>query len=269
LRTGTVELLALDLDGTLVGADLRLTQGVKDAVRRVIEAGVRVAIVTGRMYQAARPFVAELELSGTIICYQGAAVFDAPEGTLVREVPLAHAVAFEVVRKARADGVHVQLYRDDDVYVESLNSYAEVYAAVSGVRPIVVASLGEAFEGHDTTKLVLVAEPDRAAAYAGEIAAFCGDRAYVTRSQPEFVEVLNPHVDKGESLRWVAEREGISLRHAVAVGDSWNDAPLLEAVGFGVAMGSAPRELLVCADAVVADAANDGVVEAIERFVVR
>jgi hypothetical protein len=53
----------------------------------------------------------------------------------------------------------------------------------------------------------------------------------------------------------------------MAIGDSWNDAPLLEAAGFGVAMGSAPQELRAIADAVVGDVAHDGVAEAIGKYV--
>ncbi|HZZ63859.1 MAG TPA: HAD hydrolase family protein, partial [Candidatus Baltobacteraceae bacterium] len=58
-----------------------------------------------------------------------------------------------------------------------------------------------------------------------------------------------------------------ALKDVLAIGDSWNDAPLLDSAGFGVAMGSAPPELQAVADAVVADVANDGVAEALERFV--
>jgi hypothetical protein len=99
------------------------------------------------------------------------------------------------------------------------------------------------------------------------IAALLGDRAYVTRSLPEFVEVMNANVDKGKALAIAAGYLGIEMEHVLAIGDSWNDAPLLRAAGFGVAMGSAPPELRAAADAIVADVANDGVAEAIERFV--
>jgi hydroxymethylpyrimidine pyrophosphatase-like HAD family hydrolase len=91
--------------------------------------------------------------------------------------------------------------------------------------------------------------------------------AYVTRSYPEFVEILNPRVDKGEALRFVAARLGVAMDDVVAIGDSWNDAPLLEAAGFGIAMGSAPDELRRVAKAVVGDVETDGVAEALERYV--
>jgi Cof subfamily protein (haloacid dehalogenase superfamily) len=269
VQTKAVDILALDLDGTLIGRTLRISQAVKDAVRRAAARGVRITIVTGRMFAAARPFALELEIDGPIICYQGAAIFDVRSGQKLREVALPHDIAITLAKKAKADGFHVQLYRDDRFYVESLSQGAEIYAAIAGLRPVVVDSLEVTFADSGSTKLVIVADPERCAAYEPAVKAFCGSGAYVTRSQPEFIEVLDPRVDKGEALRWVAARLGSTLDSSVAVGDSWNDAPLLEAVGFGIAMGSAPRELIACADAIVADVDHDGVAEAIEKFVIK
>jgi hydroxymethylpyrimidine pyrophosphatase-like HAD family hydrolase len=95
----------------------------------------------------------------------------------------------------------------------------------------------------------------------------CGDDAYVTRSNPEFVEMLSPKVDKGLALTLVASELGIAIEDVLAIGDSYNDLPLLRTAGFGVAMGSGPPELKAEADAVVGDVEHDGVAEAIERFV--
>ena len=78
---------------------------------------------------------------------------------------------------------------------------------------------------------------------------------------------MDPGVDKGEALRWVAQRLGIEMEQVAAIGDAWNDAPLLEAAGFGIAIGGAPPELCAVADALVADFAHDGAAEAIERYV--
>jgi HAD superfamily hydrolase (TIGR01484 family) len=135
------------------------------------------------------------------------------------------------------------------------------------IEPVIVPSLREAFAYSAATKAVIVADADAAQKYAAKLSDRLNGSAYVTRSLPEFVEVLDPAVDKGKALRFVATHLGVGIGDVVAIGDSWNDAPLLDAAGFGVAMGSAPAELRERADAVVGDLAHDGVAEAIEKYV--
>ncbi|MBV8246532.1 MAG: HAD family hydrolase [Candidatus Eremiobacteraeota bacterium] len=266
---GTVKLVALDVDGTLIDRDLVIRPRVRDAIARMQERGVAGCLVTGRMFSATLPFARELNITAPLICYQGAAVFDPTSGKVLRETPLANAVVLDLIENVGRDGLHLQLYANDEYYVEHDNEYAELYAALSRHRPVVVPSLRERFAGSDSTKAVIVAHEDAAAAYIPRVREICGDRAYITRSYPQFIEVLNPAVNKGEALRFVAATLGVEMESVLAIGDSWNDAPLLEASGFGVAMGSAPPELLAVAGATVGDVAHDGVADALERFVLR
>lgn len=261
------QLLALDLDGTLVEPREPARPATIEAVRRVIAAGVRATIVTGRMYVGAQPFAALLGLDGPIICYQGAVIADARTGRFLREIPLKHDVAVRAYTAAKAAGYHTQFYRDDRFYVEENNAYAQLYARTSGSEPIVVPSLPDAFAGRDSTKVNIVTDAARTPAALALMQQTCGDDAYVTRSNPEFVEMLDPTVNKGATLRIVCEQFGIPLDRVLAIGDSYNDLPFLEVVGFSVAMGSAPDELKAKADAVVGDVHADGVAQAIERFV--
>jgi Cof subfamily protein (haloacid dehalogenase superfamily) len=260
-------LLALDLDGTLIDERLEITPRVRAAVRSAMDLGVAATIVTGRMFVATTPFAEELGIDGDVVCYQGAAVYHVASRSLLREIPLAHDVAMRLVHRAREDGLHVQLYRDDHFYVEEDNRYARLYARLAGVEPIVVPSLERAFAGYDSTKCNIVTDPDVAARYIETVRCLCGEEGYVTRSNPEFIEVMNPRVDKGEALRFVAARAGVPMERVLAIGDSYNDVPLLTAAGIGIAMGSSPDELKAVADAVVGDYAHDGVAEALERFV--
>ncbi|HEY5258636.1 MAG TPA: Cof-type HAD-IIB family hydrolase [Candidatus Baltobacteraceae bacterium] len=265
----TFRLVALDLDGTLIGPDLEIKPRVARAIHRMRAEGVAGCIVTGRMYRAALPYARALGFVAPIVCYQGAAIVDPQADRVLFDAPLDHATVAEVIHATQADGVHLQLYRNDSYYCEERNRFSELYARLSRVEPVIVPSLSETFALSDATKAVVVADPPQAERYAHRLSELLGERAYVTRSYPQFVEVLNPNVDKGRALTFVAQHLGIGMDDVLAVGDAWNDAPLLRVAGFGVAMGSAPEELRAEADAVVPDVAGDGVAQAIEQYVLR
>jgi Cof subfamily protein (haloacid dehalogenase superfamily) len=262
-----VRLVALDLDGTVIGRDLVVSERVRRAVAATQERGVAVTLVTGRMFVATRPFVELLGIHGPIVCYQGAAIYDAQSGRLLRETPVAHDVALRIAERARSDGRHVQLYHDDAFYCEQRNRFEDLYARLSGVEPIIVPSLEREFAGRDSTKVNVVTDAADAATYEAIVRETGGPSTYVTRSMMEFIEVMDARVDKGKALAFVAQQRGVAMDGVLAVGDSYNDIPLIDAAGFGVAMGSAPDSVKARADAVVADVAHDGVAEALERFV--
>jgi Cof subfamily protein (haloacid dehalogenase superfamily) len=262
-----IRLIALDLDGTLVGPDLTIRPRVRSAIARARERGVAITIVTGRMLAAARPFAQQLGIDGALVCYQGAAIFNVGTGAILQMTPVRQDVTREVLAWAEERNIHAQCYADDVLYVQSINRFSKRYTDLAKVEPTVVPSLREAFADRPTIKLVLVDDPGPAAEHLAALKPLLGDRAYLTRSNVDFVEVLDPNVNKGVALAFVAQQYGTTAEETLAVGDAWNDLPLLEAAGIGVAMGSGPPELLEKADAVVADVEHDGVAEAIERFV--
>ncbi|HEY2477034.1 MAG TPA: Cof-type HAD-IIB family hydrolase [Candidatus Cybelea sp.] len=262
-----IRLVAFDVDGTLVGRDLKISSAVREAIERMMKAGISGCLVTGRMYRATLPFARELGFDTPLICYQGAAIIDPASDAILDH----HAVQNDVVRElatiAERDGMHLQLYRNDEYYCEARNRFSDLYASLSLTEPVIVPSLREAFAFSPATKGVVVADPPDAQVYAERLRDALAGRANVTRSLPEFVEVLDPRVDKGTALRFVAAHLGVPIEQTAAIGDSWNDAPLLAAAGFGIAMGSSPPELRDVAEVVVGDVDNDGVAEALERFV--
>jgi Cof subfamily protein (haloacid dehalogenase superfamily) len=261
------KLVAFDVDGTLLGRDLVISQNVREAIGRMRRAGTQGCLVTGRMYRATVPFARELELDTPLICYQGAAIIDPVTDEILAHSALANEIVRELIGLAEADRVHLQLYRNDEYYCEERNRFSDLYASLSSTQPVVVASLREAFAYSPATKGVVIADEPVAAAYAGKLAERFAGRANVTRSLPEFVEIFDMAVDKGAAFRFVAARLGVAMDETMAIGDSWNDAPLLRAAAFAVAMGSSPDELRAIADGVVGDLAHDGVAEAIDKYV--
>ena len=220
------------------------------------------------MFQATLPYARQIDFEHPIICYQGAAIVDPNSDEVLQHVAVDNPLVLEISKRVLEDGMHLQLYANDHFYVQDENEFSELYARLSGVRPIRVDSLLEEFRFNDATKIVVIDHAERAQEYAEKLRSLFGKRAYITRSFPEFIEILNLNVDKGQALRFVARHAGVDVSDVVAIGDSWNDVPLLRAAGFGIAMSSSPPELLDVADAVVPDVSHDGVAEAIERYVI-
>jgi len=265
--TTVIRLVALDLDGTLVGSNLTISPRVRDAIARARERGTAVTIVTGRMFAATKPFAEILGITGPLVCYQGAAIFEAATGAILREVDVHQDVTRAVLDWADEHYVHAQCYAGDRLYVQQINRFSKRYTDLAKVEPTVVPSLRAAFADQPSIKVVLVDDPEPSERHLAALTALLGERAYLTRSHPDFVEVLSPDVNKGEALAFVAQRYGATLAETMAIGDAWNDVPLITAAGLGIAMGSGPPELFAQADAVVGDVAHDGVAEAIERYV--
>lgn len=262
-----IRLVALDLDGTLISASLRVSDRVKNTIAHARNAGVKFTMVTGRMFAAAKPFAQAIGIDGPIVCYQGAATYVVATGERLFHYPLPGPVTERVLTAASADGVRALGYFDDNLYADGNDAYTKEYTDLARVDAHVVESLQEFFRDRPSTKIVCVTEIQNADAYVERLKEMLGERAYVTRSQPQFVEVIDCGVDKGRALSAIAQLYGVQTGETMAIGDSWNDVPLLAAAGFSVAMGTGPEELLAKADAVVGGVEHDGVAEALERFV--
>lgn len=262
-----IRLVALDLDGTLISSTLRVSERVKETISRARDLGIVFTLVTGRMFAAARPFAAAVGIDGPIVCYQGAAIYVVSTGERLAHHPVSAEVTERVFRAAENDGVRPLGYFNDELYTEANDKYTREYVDLARVEPHIVPSLIEFFKDRPSTKLNCVTDIEKADAYVMRLTDLLGDTGYVTRSQPQFVEVLDSGVDKGRALSVVARYYDASVQETMAIGDSWNDVPLLAAAGKAVAMGTAPPELLARADAVVAGVEHDGVAEALERFV--
>ncbi len=266
-----VRLLALDLDGTLMGPDRVIRPRVRRAIAAAQDANVVVTIATGRMYRSASPFAQALGLTAPIICYQGAYVREVPVPGHTPGRPLLHrtlpeVVAREALRWAREHGFDPHVNVDDRLVMEAGATSAEDYEQLSGIGAEFVPSL-QAFVRGPVTKVVAVGPPPLAEERLPEARAAFEGRAQVTVSHPEYLEWNAPGVTKGRAVRWLARRLGIPLGQVMAIGDQYNDAEMLAEVGHGVAMGDAPAAVRAVARHVTAPLDADGAALAIEALV--
>ncbi len=246
------ELVASDLDGTLLSPDLVLAPATVEGVRRLREAGVVFVICTGRMLQSARRMAARLAAAdGLIVCYQGALVADLGSGAWLRHRPVSREMAADVVRHARAIGRHLNVYVDDQLYVEELDEWARRYAEYAEVDVNAVDDLLPVVRRSPPTKLVITTEADDVVRLAPVLRRRWAGHLIVTPSQHTYIEITDVAATKSSALEFVCARLGLRRGRTVACGDGPNDVDMVRWAGLGVVVAEAAPAVRRAADLVV------------------
>jgi Cof subfamily protein (haloacid dehalogenase superfamily) len=267
-----IRLLALDIDGTLVGDDLVIGPRTKAAVSAAMARGVAVSLVTGRMASSALRFARELNLTAPIVGYQGGLIREMPPagssrvGRLLVHTPLAAETARDVLLWTRAQGLDPHVNHLERFILRADDPRADDYSAFMGARAELVPDIVEATT-HPVTKILAVGEPPQPQQLAEAAAVRYTGRADVTISHPRFLEFVAPGVSKGRAIRYLSRRLRIPLGATMAIGDQWNDLEMLSEVGHGAAMPTAPLAVRSVARYVAPPVGEEGAAAMIEALV--
>jgi Cof subfamily protein (haloacid dehalogenase superfamily) len=260
-----VEAIACDLDRTLIWEDGILRPRTRAAVAAVRASGAAFIIVTGRMFQSVRPYLAEAELDEPVICYQGAVVAEPATGRFLRHAPIPLELAREAIAAVVDEGYHLNCYVDDELYVAEVTPEARAYADFQNLEIHAVGDL-LTWLASPPTKLVSVGEPKALDGLEVRMKHRFDGRLYISKSLPYFLEFASPDVSKGSGLAFLAEHLGFSAAATVAFGDGENDVELLEWAGYAVAVANAHPRVLAVADWVCPSAEEEGVAQVLEGF---
>jgi Cof subfamily protein (haloacid dehalogenase superfamily) len=267
-----IRLLALDIDGTLVDDELVVGPLTKAAVRAAMERGVAVSLVTGRMVASALTFARDLGLTGPIVGYQGGLIREMPVegsgrvGKLLVHSPLPAETAREIVRWCLERGVDPHINHLERFVLRADDPRADDYRQFMGHIPTLVPDLVASIR-HPVTKVLAAGDPPLPTELAEPARAHFAGRADVTISHPRFLEFVAPGVSKGRAIRWLARRLRVPLGATMAIGDQWNDLEMLDEVGHGAAMPTAPDGVRAVARYVAAPVGEEGVARMIEELI--
>ena len=267
-----IRLLALDLDGTLVGDDLLLRERTRAAIGAAIDRGVSVSIVTGRMATSAMVFARELGVRDPLVGFQGALIRAVPDpgferlGRLLLHRPLAAAAAREAIEWSRSIGLDPHVNHLERFIIRADDPRAEDYSAFLGGRAVVVPDL-LAWLRRPVSKVIAVSDGpiDEPVLHVAR-ERFAG-RADVTISHPRFLEFLRPGVSKGAAVRWLARRAGVPAANVMAIGDQFNDLEMIAGAGHGSAMPHAPAAVRAAARYIASPLEEEGAASLIEQLV--
>jgi hypothetical protein len=257
-----IELICIDVDGTLVGSTGEVASASWEAVARTRAAGVRLAICTGRpAFGLTRGYAERLDDDGWHVFQNGASVVRLPSGTTRSRGLSATAVA-SLVARARETGRALELYGDTEYAVETDTARTRQHARLLGVRwsPRDLLSLhgtvvrGQWVVSHPVAEAVM-AEPHEGLNLSHSLSPVMADTS--------FINITPEGVDKALAVRAVAAEYGTPLERVMMVGDGANDVTAMQAVGFAVAMGNAEAVAKAAARYEVSHVDHGGLVEAL------
>jgi Cof subfamily protein (haloacid dehalogenase superfamily) len=229
------------------------------------EAGIHVVIATGRMFRSVLPYAEAAGIEAPLVCYQGAAVVDPKTREWLLHEPIPLALAREAIDAVQSAGFGLNCYVDDDLYVATTTDAARAYADFQSLPLHEVGDLLAWIE-RPPTKLVVVSDPDALDALRPELETLFGDRLFIAKSLPYFLELASPAISKGTGLSFVSRHLGFEAGQTVAFGDGENDLELIDWAGYGVAVANGHDGLKARADWTCPGPAEEGVAQVLEAY---
>ena len=274
------DLVVLDLDGTILDLyrHAPISERVASTIAAVQAAGIPVTIATGRTLDYVREHIAQLGIVTPVVTTQGAVVGDPVTGEILNETTIPLLLARQAAEWIDSQPYVTALYFNDDdsrihIYQNRSNGDEEFLDHVFGFprspQPAFAPMLASP-TARCPLKFIVVEDRD---VYGVDLVAELSSRfspeLTITRTHPRLVEGTAQGVDKGLGVRHLCTLLNIDPQRVLAIGDSDNDIPMLEAVGFGVAMGNSTPGVMAVAQYNAPPVDADGAAVALEELVLK
>ena len=270
-----IKMLVIDIDGTLLNSEGKITAPTLAAVQAGQQAGIIVTLATARRYCNTAQIADELGLNIPLILYDGAMIVQHPRRAILHRQPLRAEIAREAVEALVRHGIQPVVHPDTGLSEEIwtgpadcdnlwLNAYFTTFPNM--MRRMPYAQL--CAEHADPLRVVAFDSEETILGLSPEVAALDCSWTSIKRGNYGSAElvVMNAGCSKASGVAVLTKLFGLPLSQVMAIGDNNNDIRMLQCVGWGVAMGQAPQAVKTAARAVTASNAEDGAARAIERY---
>jgi Cof subfamily protein (haloacid dehalogenase superfamily) len=270
------DLVAIDVDGTLVNSENHLTEATKAAVQEVMSKQIGVTLVSGRARLTMAPFLAELGITLPFISSSGAHIIDPVSNKTLYYSAMPTEVLSVIVEHARAVPAPIIFQESDRIFYEGSQ---EMLQYLSDTYKIDI-TVADDFKAHfiqvydilqahaEPTKVYMCHDPAIVQGIEAKLKRYHFP-IYMTYSAPPYLEITSSNATKGEAIQRLAKHLHIPLERILAIGDSRNDLSMFEVVGKRVAMGNAVPEVRAAADLIAPTNDEDGVAWALRNIVLQ
>lgn len=270
------DLVAIDVDGTLINSEDRLTPATKAMIQEVQSRNIRVTLASGRPRLTLAPLLAELHITEPYISSTGAHIIDPANDKTLYYATLPKNALTTIAELARAAQVPFLFQESDRVFYEGSKETLQRLSDTYKIDITVADKFKAHFIGVEDL-LQMRIEPIKvyicgAPSIVQDIEEQLHEQnlpIYTTYSAPPYLEITSSDATKGEAIKRLTSYLGIPLERVIAIGDSLNDLPLFQVVGTKVAMGNAHPQIKAIADRIAPTNDEDGVAWALRELVLK
>ncbi len=264
------KLIALDMDGTLLTTDKKVSERTEAAIKAAEAKGVKIVLASGRPLLGLNRYLEELELlkgEDYVLSFNGGLVQNTKTEEIVSKVSLKGADLKYIYEISKELNINIHAFSAKDGLVTPKNSkYTEYEAEINGID-INIKDFDEIEDEEDIIKVMMIDPQEILDPAIEKLPSEIYDKYSVFKSSPFFLEFTHKEVDKGLGLKKLGEYLGIKKEEIIACGDAGNDLSMVKYAGLGVAMDNATSEVKEAADFITASNDEDGIAKVIERFI--
>lgn len=267
-----IKLIALDTDGTLLNSEGKISESTKEVLKKALDCGIKIVLCSGRPIAGLKHYMDELDIHGSaqyVVTLNGAITRNADDDIITEDL-----VNTDFYRQMTAVGMEYK------IPFNIVDEDSRIITADHNIDPMIYQ---QAYENHATlyirtpdqvpedniriAKGCFVGDPSLLDEYELKIQKTFGKKLHVVRTDPHFLELLNSDVSKGNGLHNLCEKLEIKPEQVMALGDERNDISMFQFAGTAVAMENANEEAKKAADYITASNDEDGIKQAVEKFV--
>lgn len=273
--TRDIQLVAIDLDGTLLRDDKSLSQENVDAIKEAIEQGVQVVICTGRTLPSIQYLSKQLPQGDGdeyLILQNGAVIHQLPDLNIVHETILTEGdrqAIYDIFKEYRSEEVQMVAFDPDKLYLvddETANPTV-VQDAETLSTDITLAKFEEVLNLETLYKIVVFGGVEFIDDYLEKIPNDLYEQVHIVRSLPVAIEFIPKLANKANGLNALIQQLDIKAENIMTIGDELNDYEMVKMAGLGVAMENGHPEVKRVADELTLTNNENGVAHAIRKFV--
>jgi Cof subfamily protein (haloacid dehalogenase superfamily) len=250
-----IKLVMSDIDGTILDDNHLVDTKLLSAIQQLKAKKIPFVLSSARSPKGMYDIAKELDiLDFPIACYNGALILENAEYSTSKSI-FSHELAYDEVLllvdiiKTTFKAISINLYSGAEWYVDELDQWAKIESDITKIKPKIqnlqLLLMEKTLPIH---KLLLIGTPQEIRALKEECEKFHLPTCAFYLSKENYLEVTNHDVSKDKALRDLADYYQIPLTATMAIGDNYNDVPMLMLAGIGVSMGNSPQEVIECSD---------------------